>query len=136
LDRELPAVTLTTTGRALSDAMDVAFVEIKADLEPAIPAIDVASLNLDEKLKLAKSPNTPKKVLTELAVDGDVRIRRVVAVNPATPGRVLYELSQTDVDVEVCAKARKNFETAKSPWNERWAITMNKSRQFSRRSGS
>ena len=32
LERELPAVTLTTAGRALSDAMDVAFVQIKADL--------------------------------------------------------------------------------------------------------
>ncbi len=72
LGRELPAVARTSTDRALTEASRVAYLEIEAALKRETPMVDVASMNADEKLRLAKSPKTPENVLTELAVFGEV----------------------------------------------------------------
>ena len=72
----------------------------------------LGSLSLDEKLKLAKSKRTPKKILTILSTDKDWYVRYNVADNPNTPKEVLKKLS-TDKDSYVRYRVADNPNTSK-----------------------
>ena len=61
------------------------------------------------KLELAKNPNTPEKILAELAKDSCEAIRRAVAENPNTPIAVLIEMAK-DYDETVREIVEKRFE--------------------------
>ena len=53
----------------------------------------LGSLSWEDKLKLAKSKRTSKKILTILSTDKNRWVRWEVAYNPNTPKEVLKKLS-------------------------------------------
>ena len=67
---------------------------------------DALSLSLEEKIKLAKNPNTPVEDLKVLATDRNSDVRYWVARNPNTPVETLSVLA-TDKNWNVrCEVAR------------------------------
>ena len=54
---------------------------------------DVLALHYQEKIKLAKNPNTPTEILKVLATDKNVVVRYGVAQNPNTPVETLKVLA-------------------------------------------
>ena len=57
-------------------------------------------MNYQQKLGVARNPNTPTKTLEQLASDKDSYVRSLVAQNPNTPTKTLEQLaSDKDVDV-------------------------------------
>ena len=67
---------------------------------------------LNNKLELAKNPNTPIETLAELAKDRDWSVRNYVACNPKTPAETLAELAK-DEDLVVRCNAANNLNTPK-----------------------
>ena len=54
---------------------------------------DVLTLPYQEKIKLAKNPNTSPETLKVLATDKDYTVRYYVALNPSTPPETLKVLA-------------------------------------------
>jgi hypothetical protein len=53
-------------------------------------------LTVEEKINIAKNPNTSAEILSELAKDKNDGIRCAVAMNPNTPEKVLFSLLLED----------------------------------------
>lgn len=73
-----------------------------------------ADPNLEERLTLAKSPDTTRETLVELAFDRNIWIRRNVAKNPKTPPEILELLAydrDTFVRENVAASRTANEKT-------------------------
>ncbi len=71
--------------------------------------------NWDIRLALASNPNTPGRILEQLAKDNNEEIRWDVARNPNTPGRVLEELAQhLEVSDEVLLAVAMNPQTPRT----------------------
>ena len=72
---------------------------------------NVSKLSNEEKIKLAKDPNTPQETLTILATDDDWSVRCGVAQNPNTPQELLKILT-TDDDWSVRYEVARNQNTS------------------------
>ena len=68
---------------------------------------EILNSDCDVRCLVARDPNTPVDVLTELAKDSDWYIRCLVARNPSTPVDVLTELAK-DSDCDVRRNAARN----------------------------
>ena len=55
---------------------------------------EILNSDLEVRRNVARNPNTPADVLTELAKDSDCDVRRYAAGNPNTPVDVLTELAK------------------------------------------
>jgi hypothetical protein len=78
--------------------------------EPSTSTTLYADYSLNEKLQLAKDRKTPEWILSKLAEEKDVEIRRAAAANRTTPfGQVDY-MRKWDADAEVRRLAAKNLE--------------------------
>ena len=68
---------------------------------------EILNSDWEVRAKVAKNPNTPADVLTELAKDSDWEVRAKVAENPNTPADVLMKLAESGNSV-VRKNAAKN----------------------------
>lgn len=67
---------------------------------------NVSSLSREEKIKLARNPNTPPEVLKVLANDVYSRVRYEVAQNPNTPQETLKVLATDEYSSVRCEVAQ------------------------------
>jgi len=72
-----------------------------------IETLEVSSLSYEEKLELARNPNTSQELLQVLATDKYPYVRCWVARNPNTPQETLKVLA-TDEDSDVRCEAKNN----------------------------
>ena len=77
---------------------------------------DVFKLSYDEKVKLAKDPNTPTETLAVLATDVDSNVRRCVALNPNISKETLAVLA-TDKDWGVRCWVAQHSNTSQETLN-------------------
>lgn len=68
---------------------------------------EILNSDCDVRVSVARNPNMPAGVLTELAKDSDYIVRRYAAENPNTPLEVLFELTK-DSDFGVRRNAAGN----------------------------
>jgi hypothetical protein len=103
LNCEFPPVSATTTSETIRNIQNDARKYLMAlDEMPIVAAdlttkVDLSSRNKLEKIDLGKKEDTPLYILSELARESDVEIRRTIAANPKTPYHTI-EMLCTDKD--------------------------------------
>lgn len=71
----------------------------------------------EERIEAASDPNTPARILAQLAEDTDQAVREAVASNPQTPLDVLAKLA-TDADVGVRLGVARKFQTSADAYRQ------------------
>ena len=107
LEYDPPAIKETMHATERQAAVKEAYVRVVRAMQMPV-TVNVSVLSEADRIKVANSERTHPRVLSELASDKSVSVRRAVASNRFTPKRVQMKMYD-DPDPEVVKRAQKNF---------------------------